>query len=165
MGLLRYISKSFIKRIFCARNNDDILLDRSRFLFPYLIIRWTTEPENFPVVINTLLLIKYINCLWKFFRGPNAYRRIKSKRYFSYNTIDHVVLRPNCPYNNTKSWATEFYSNPRSSFCSYRLSNYIHSKNLIYRFMDCQLLFIIVQTKWRPQISNRNSGDQHGELF
>jgi hypothetical protein len=31
--------------------------------------------------------------------------------------------------------------------------------------MDCQLLFIIVQTKWRPQISNRNSGDQHGELF
>ena len=31
--------------------------------------------------------------------------------------------------------------------------------------MDCQLLFIIAQTKWRPQFSNLDSGDQHGELF
>jgi len=31
--------------------------------------------------------------------------------------------------------------------------------------MDCQLLFIIAQTKWHPQFSNLDSGDQHGELF
>ena len=31
--------------------------------------------------------------------------------------------------------------------------------------MDYQLLFIIAQTKRRPQLSNCDSGDQHGELF